>query len=155
MGAEESKLEFFETGAKTALICDDSPSAEAVKTILSDLGYRFHIAENGERAIERMTYTQYNVVVVHENFAGSTLASNPVLGYLMPLPMGLRRYTFVCLIGPSFKTLDAMQAFAQSVHVVVNPRDASNLKAILAKNLAEFELFYRVYKESLAAMGER
>jgi hypothetical protein len=48
-----------------------------------------------------------------------------------------------------------MQAFAQSVHLVLNPADLPNLAAILKKSLAEFELLYRAYKESLAAMGEK
>jgi hypothetical protein len=55
------------------------------------------------------------------------------------------------LIGPSFKTFDAMQAFAQSVHVVINPADLPNLEPILKKGLAEFELLYRVYKDAQAA----
>ena len=50
--------------------------------------------------------------------------------------------------------LDAMQAYAQSVHLVVNPTDISNLGAILKKGLADFELFYRVYRDILAETGE-
>ncbi len=47
-----------------------------------------------------------------------------------------------------------MQAYAQSVHLVVNPTDISNLGAILKKGLADFELFYRVYRDVLAETGE-
>ena len=75
--------------------------------------------------------------------------------YLAPLPMGMRRSSFVCLIGDSFNTLDAMQAFAQSVHVVVNPSDLPNLTAILKKGLAEFEMAYRVYRISVDSQGDR
>jgi hypothetical protein len=69
--------------------------------------------------------------------------------------MAQRRYSFVCLIGSSFKTLDAMQAFAQSVHLVLNPSDLPNLGPILKKGLAGFELLYRAYKDSVDEMGER
>jgi hypothetical protein len=69
--------------------------------------------------------------------------------------MAQRRYWFVCLVGPSLKTLDAMQAFGQSVHLVLNPADLPNLTAILKKGLAEHELLYRAYKDTLAAMGEK
>lgn len=69
--------------------------------------------------------------------------------------MALRRNSFVCLVGPSLKTLDAMQAFAHSVHLVMNPVDMPNLTAILKKGLAEFEGLYRAYKDTLAAAGER
>jgi hypothetical protein len=48
-----------------------------------------------------------------------------------------------------------MQAFAQSVNVVVNPSDLPNLTAILKKGLAEFEMAYRVYRIAVDSQGER
>jgi hypothetical protein len=153
--SSQDKMEFFELGDRTSLICGDGATTEAAKTVLLDLGFKYHTAETPELAIERMRYTNYDCIVVHESFAGSTLRSNPVLNYLSPLPMPQRRYSFVCLVGPSFKTLDAMQAFAQSVHLVLNPADLTNLQAILKKGLAEFELLYRVYKETAETAGEK
>jgi len=148
------KMDFFELGDKTSLICADPNTTEVAKTTLRDLGYKYHTAETHELAIERIRYTNYDCIVVHENFAGSSLRSNAVLNYLGPLPMAQRRYSFVCLIGSSFKTLDAMQAFAQSVHLVLNPSDLPNLGPILKKGLAEFELLYRSYKDRVAEIGE-
>ncbi len=110
--------------------------------------------ETSERAIERTKYTPYDVIVIAEKFAGSTLETNEVLQYLAPLPMAQRRNFYVVAVGDSFRTLDAMQAYAQSVHLVVNPTDISNLGAILKKSLADFELFYRVYRSVLAETGE-
>ncbi len=155
MSSQEPKMDFFELGDKTSLICADSSTTEVAKATLRDLGFKFHTAETPELAIERMRYTAYDVIFIHENFAGSSLRSNAVLNYLAPLPMSQRRYSFVCLVGSSFKTLDAMQAFAQSVHLVLNPMDLPNLTAILKKGLSEFELLYRAYKETFAAMGEK
>jgi hypothetical protein len=94
-------------------------------------------------------------VVIHENFAGGSLHSNAMLSYLATLPMAQRRHSFVCLIGESFRTFDAMQAFTQSVHVVVHPRDMPNFPAILRKSIAEFELLYKVYKDAVEAQGGR
>jgi hypothetical protein len=93
--------------------------------------------------------------VIHENFAGSILQTNAVIQYLAPLPMNMRRASFICLVGDSFNTLDAMQAFAQSVNVVINPSDLPNLTAILKKSLAEFEMAYRVYRVSIDSLGDR
>ena len=148
-------MDFFELGDKTSLVCADPATTEIARGTLRELGYKSHVAENAESAIERVRYTPYDVIVIHESFAGSSLRSNVVLSYLAPLSMSQRRYSFVCLIGPSFKTLDAMQAFAQSAHVVVNPLDLPNLAAILKKSLAEFELLYKVYKDVVAAQSER
>src|SRR5579884_3635625 len=149
------KMDFFEVGDKTSLICADPATTEVVKGTLRELGFKFHLAETAELAVERLRYTRYDCIVVHENLAGSSLRSNAVLNYLSPLPMAQRRYSFVCLIGPSFKTLDAMQAFAQSVHLTMNPLDLPNLGPILKKSLVEFENLYRAYKDTLAALGEK
>jgi hypothetical protein len=153
--SSQEKTDFFELGDKTSLICGDAATLETARSTLRELGFKFHTAETPELAIERMRYTNYDCIIIHENFAGSSLRTNAVLTFLAALPMAQRRYWFVCLVGPSFKTLDAMQAFAQSVHLVLNPADLPNLMAILKKGLAEFELLYRAYKESLAAMGEK
>ena len=149
------KMDFFEVDDKTSLICADPNTTEIAKSTLRDLGFKFHTAETPELAVERLRYTNYDCIVAHENFAGGSLKSNAVLNYLTPLPMVQRRNSFVCLIGPSFKTLDAMQAYAQSVHLVLNPADLPNFAAILKKGLAEFELLYRAYQDTLAAMGEK
>ena len=153
--SSSEKADFFQLGDKTSLICADPNTTDVVKETLRELGFKFHVAETPEMAVERLHYTNYDCIVVHENFAGSLLRSNPVLNYLAPLPMAQRRYSFVCLIGPSFKTLDAMESFVQSVHLTLNPADLPNLGAILKKGLAEFEQLYRTFKDSLTTLGEK
>ena len=149
------KMDFFEVGDRTSLICADPGTTEVVRTTIRELGFKFHTAETPELAVERMRYTDYDCIVTHENFAGGSLKSNAVLNYLTPLAMNQRRNSFVCLIGPSFKTLDAMQAFAQSVHLVLNPVDLPNFTAILKKGLSEFDLLYRAYRETMEGLGEK
>lgn len=150
-----NKMDFFEVGDKTSLICADPDTTDASKTTLRELGFKFHTAETPELAVERLRYTSYDCIILHENFAGQSLRSNAVLNYLGPLPMAQRRYSFICLIGPTFKTLDAMQAFAHSVHLVLNPLDLPNLGPILKKGLVEFDLLYRAYKDTAVAIGEK
>ena len=151
VATESTRMEFFGVGDKTSLICADPATTEKIRATLKELGFKCHQAEVGELAIERLRYQPYDVVMIQENFAGSSLRSNVVLNYLGPLPMAQRRNSFVCLVGSSFKTLDAMQAFANSVHVVVNPDDLANLSAILKKSLLEFELAYKVYKDAVTS----
>jgi hypothetical protein len=146
--------EIVEIGDKTALICADGPLANDLKTTLQELGFKCHTAEAADRAIERMKYTAYDVIAVAENFAGSTLETNGVIQYLAPLPIAQRRNSYVVAVGDSFRTLDAMQAYANSIHLVVNPTDVPNLGAILKKGFADFELFSRVYGSVLAETGE-
>jgi DNA-binding response OmpR family regulator len=153
--SEFLKMEFFELGDKTALVCTDPLATETVRATLKAMGYKSHVAETSEMAIERIRYTAYDVVVLQDCFAGSSLRSNGLLAFLATLPMAQRRHSFVCLIGESFKTLDAMQAFAHSVHVVVNPFDLPNLTPILRKSIADFELLYKVYKDAVESQGGR
>jgi CheY-like chemotaxis protein len=155
MSSTELNQDFFELGDRTSIICADPATTDIVRSCLRELGFKIHFADSEEGALDRIRYTQYNCIVIHENFAGSILQTNAVIQYLAPLPMNMRRASFICLIGDSFNTLDAMQAFAQSVHVVVNPSDLPNLTAILKKGLAEFEMAYRVYRISMDSQGER
>jgi len=155
MSNAEFNQDFFELGDRTSIICADPATAEIVRGSLKDIGFKTHFADSDDDALERIRYTQYNCIVVHENFAGATLHSNAVMQYLAPLPMPQRRGSFICLIGDSFNTLDAMQAFAHSVHVVVNLLDLPNLTAILKKSFAEFELTYRIYRIAVDSQGER
>ena len=152
MSTDQSDI--VEVGEKLALICDDGPQTDTLKSTAEELGFKAHTAETSERGIERMKYAGYDLIIVTEGFSGSTLESNGVLRYLAPLPMAQRRDWYVVLIGESFRTLDAMQAYSQSVHLVVNPQDVSNLGAILRKGLADFQMFYRVYKSVLVETGE-
>jgi hypothetical protein len=151
---EAARLDFFELGDKTALICADGILQDSVRTVIQDLGYKLHAVDSPDMAIEQLRYTPYDCLIIQETFAGSSLWSNAVLNFIAPLPMAQRRHSFVCLIGDSFKTLDAMQAFAQSVHVVVNPVDVDNLAPILKKSLSEFEAQYRTYNAVVAARVE-
>src|SRR5438876_5671418 len=153
--SSQENTDFFDLGDKTSLVCADSATTDVAKATLRELGFKCHTAETAELAIERMRYNNYDCIIVHENFAGSSLRSNSVLNYLAPLPMALWRYSFVCLVGPSLKTLDALQAFTQSVHITLNPTDLPNLGPILKKSLAEFEQLYRAYKATVAAVGEK
>jgi CheY-like chemotaxis protein len=147
-------LEFFEVGDRTALICDDGPSRDQLQATVEGLEFKCHVAESAERALEQLTYMTYDLIVIAEGFAGSTRESNSTLSYLARLPMAQRRDSYVVLIGDSYRTLDAMQAFSESVHLVVNPTDMSNFEAILKKGLADFGRFYAIFKTVLSETGE-
>ena len=80
--SSQEKHEFFELGDKTSLICVDPSTTEVVKETLRELGFKFHVADTPDMAVERMRYTHYDCIVVQENFAGSSLRSNAILNYL-------------------------------------------------------------------------
>jgi hypothetical protein len=146
--------EILEVGERGALICDDGPNTDPLRGVIEALGFKCHVAQTAHDAIERMTYTTYELVAVAEELGGATLPTNPVLLHLSMLPMGQRRNTYTLIVGPSFRTLDAMQAFANSVHLAVNTTDTGNLGPILKRGLADFERLYTTYRNVLRESGE-
>jgi CheY-like chemotaxis protein len=152
-GAER---ETYEEGARLALLCVDAPDRQApVKGAVQELGYTVQVASGAPDAIDRMRKNAYEVIVLDEEFQGSSEHDNAVLTALHAMPMSQRRYIFVGLLGRRFGTLDNMMAFAKSVNLVVHVSDLSQLKPILARGIAENDRFYRVYREVLGEAGKR
>jgi hypothetical protein len=67
------------------------------------------------------------------------------------MPMVTRRNIFFALVGTNFKSLNNMQAYQKSANIVINEKDLEKLGDILKKSIAENEIFYKVYKETLNA----
>jgi hypothetical protein len=137
--------EFLEVGEKGALICGDLPLAESLRETAEEMEFKCHVALTSDQAIERMAYTSYDAIFVSEDIDGAGLASNAVLKYLASMPMGQRRNAYTVLIGESLRTLDAMQAFSHSVHLVVHPGDMASVGPIVKKGIADFERLYATY----------
>lgn len=141
---------------RLALVCEDAHERQAViKAALEQIGFTMHAAKNAEEAVERMRRDPYELIVIDEQFQGSTPLDNPALAGLRAMAMATRRYMFVALLGREYKTFDNMMAFARSVNVVVNPNDLPHLAAILAKSMNDNNHFYRVFREVLAEAGKR
>lgn len=138
------------------LVCVDAPERQAViRAALDQLGFTMYAAKNTEDALERLRRDTFEVVIVDEQYQGGSALDNDVLQALKMMPMSVRRYIFVALLGRTYKTFDNMMAFARSVNVVVNLNDLPHLPAILRKGITENNEFYRVFREILAEVGKR
>jgi CheY-like chemotaxis protein len=138
------------------LVCEDSPERQAViKAALDQLGFTMYAAKNTEDALERLRRDTFEAVILDEQFQGGSALDNDVLNAIVALPMSVRRYMFVALLGRAYKTFDNMLAFARSVNVVVNLNDLPHLPAILRKGITENNEFYRVFREILTEVGKR
>ena len=149
----DEELEILEEGTKRVLICDAAHQNE-IMPLLKEMDYQPKTVSSDSEAIGRMKFTQYDLVILAEDFAGSSLKKNNVLKYIQPMQMTTRRKMFVVLLGKDFRTMDNMQAFTLSVNVVINFKDMDNLAAILKKTISESDAFYKVYKETLVALGK-
>jgi CheY-like chemotaxis protein len=142
--------------ARLALVCEDAPERQAVmRATLEQIGFTMLAVKNADEAIERTRRDVYEVVIVNEQYQGSTPLDNPVLAALRLLPMSQRRWSFVALVGREFKTFDNAMAFARSVNVVVNVNDLPHLPAILKKGITEHVEFYRAFRQVLTDAGKR
>ncbi|MDI6729890.1 MAG: response regulator [Thermodesulfovibrionales bacterium] len=152
----DPEIEEYGEGFKTALICDDNAETQsAINSALKELNYKIDISTNSTDTLEKVRFNQYDVIVLNENFAGSSPENNEVLKFFQTMPMVSRRHVFLALIGQNLKTLDNMTAFSKSVNVVINKSDISNLTNILKKSIDDNDRFYKVYKETLRKLGKR
>jgi len=119
----------------------------AAKAAMATMGYKSHVVETHEQFETRYHQVNYKVVVLEENFAGGSVLENPSLQILQNLPMSQRRHAVFFLIGPTFESLNTLQAFSQSVHCVLNFAELPRLAEGAQKTLADNDLFLGTFNE--------
>ncbi len=147
--------EFYEEGAKLALICfDEGPERDRLAEIMTGLGYVPVIPESIRDALNRIRMTQFRTVLLHENYDNFTDGQHPILRILQPMNMSTRRQIFLALFGKNWQSLDHMTAFQLSVNAVVSLDDDQKYDKILFRGLADYERFYRVFFEISRDLGK-
>jgi hypothetical protein len=63
--------------------------------------------------------------------------------------MDMRRHIYVTMLTNRYRTMDHMIAFQKSVNMVLNIRNVDDFDKIIQRGIADFGLFYKVYKESM------
>jgi CheY-like chemotaxis protein len=153
--ADAKPAQDFNTPRLVLVCVDDASRQGVIKAALEQLGFTMYAAKSTEEAVERLRRDAFEIAVVDEQFQGSNALDNEVLQALSTMPMSIRRYMYVALLGRTYKTFDNMAAFSRSVNVVVNLNDLPHLPAILRKGITENNEFYRVFREMLAEVGKR
>src|SRR5437660_12812795 len=106
----------FDISENTALVCVDHEQYQKLVTPqLVDLKYKVHVGLYEDDVLLKLRTYSYDVIVVYENFKGSTLATNPVLQRLVSESAGQRREQFVVLLSHTFRTNDFVAAFVHSI----------------------------------------
>ena len=153
--ADATPAQDFNTPRLVLVCVDDASRQGVIKAALEQIGLTMYAAKSTEEAVERLRRDTFEVAIVDEQFQGGNALDNEVLQALQDMPMSIRRYMFVALLGRTYKTFDNMLAFSRSVNVVVNLNDLPHLPAILRKGITENNEFYRVFREVLAEVGKR
>ncbi len=148
--ASDKPFDFIEEEGNIALVCEsDAVIREGVVKALELLEYHVTEAADNRDALRNLRYKVYDMVVVSEYFGTKDPERNGVLIYLERLHMHVRRNMFVTLLSDRFRTMDYMMAFCKSVNLIVNKKNIKDIEKILSRNISEYEMFYRIYKETL------
>ena len=153
--SDDKALEFYEEGAKLALILGHDPEqAQKIKGVVEELGYKGIVTPNTRDAIGKMRFHHFDLVLLSEGFDGQPLENSPILNHMNRLPISVRRRVFLGLLGENFKSMDNMMAFAMSANAVVSAKDMDKLSPMLRRAISESEKFYKVFMDTLAQMGK-
>jgi hypothetical protein len=147
----ESEHEFgFDAGDNTALVCvDHQQFQKMIAPQLIDMNFKVHIGLHEDDVLLKLRTYSYDVVVIYENFKGSTPATNPILKEMTRRPGAQRREHFVVLLTHRFTTNDAMSAFVQSVDQILNVADLANFKPVLRRGMAQHREMYQAFHSTL------
>jgi hypothetical protein len=145
---------FFDLGDNTALVCvDHQQYQKLVVPQLIDMTYKVHLGLYEEDVLLKLQTYSYNVVIVYENFKGSTVQTNPILQHMIKRSGSQRRDHFVVLLSHKFATNDAMSAFVQSVDQIINVSDLANFKPVLRRGVAQYRELYHSFHETLKSVS--
>jgi hypothetical protein len=154
MDAEpQQDAKFFDVGDNTALVCvDHQQYQKVIVPQLIDMNYKIHLGLFAEDVLLKLKTYHYDVVVIYENFKGSTLQTNPVLQEIVKRPDMQRREHYVALLSHRYSTNDAMGAFVYSVDLIVNIADLANFKPVLRRGVSQHRELYEAFNEMLKSV---
>ncbi len=149
--AADKPFDFMEEEGKTALVCEsDSLIREKMRPGLEIMEYHITEVPNSREALKKLRYHNFDLLIVNEYFDTQDPDANPLLIYLERLSMDTRRNIYVTLVTSRFRTMDHMIAFQKSVNMVLNIRNIDDFDKIIQRGMADYGLFYKVFKESLS-----
>jgi hypothetical protein len=141
-------FDFISATDKPALLAISTPEWTAVaEAALQELGYKVQKISTHLEFPSRFSQVRYQVVVVEDRFCSGSLVENLTLQTLQHMPMNQRRHAAVILIGDSFETLNALQAFQFSVHAVINYSEMGIFGQLVKKTVGDNDLFLENYRE--------
>jgi predicted Zn finger-like uncharacterized protein len=151
--ASEKPFDFIEEEGKTALLCEhEAVIREKLRPTLDVLEYHITEVPHSREALKNMRFHVYDLIVINEDFDSQDPDANPILIYLERQPMEIRRNIFVVMLSNRFRTMDQMRAFQKSVNMIVNIRNIDDFDKILQRGMADYGLFFKIFKESLSAI---
>jgi predicted Zn finger-like uncharacterized protein len=152
---DDKALDFFEEGARLALIMSDDPEhIRKIKELVEGMGFKGVVTPNTRDAIGKLRFHHFDLMLLSDGFDGQPLENSPILNHVNRMPMSVRRRIFLALLGEKFKSMDNMMAFAMSANVVLSTKDMDRLGPMLKMSLGDNEKFYKVFIDTLTQLGK-
>lgn len=146
----ETEHEIFSATDNTALVCvDHEEYQKIIVPQLIDINYKVHLGLYEDDVLLKLRTYSYDVILIYENFKGTTAGTNPIMKEMVSRPGSLRRDHFLVLLTHRFATNDAMSAFAQSVDQMINITDLANFKPVLRRGTAQHREIYHPFQAAL------
>ncbi|HSO72143.1 MAG TPA: hypothetical protein VLR91_05785, partial [Thermodesulfobacteriota bacterium] len=114
---------------------------------LIEAGMEVKIAASLDDAIQRLTVSAPQVLLLAEGFGTHQPHLNPLLNYIAKLRSPSRRPFFVAWVGATVKTRDYLNAFALSVNLVIHPDYLMDIIRLLSESRQEYLDLFGVYHQ--------
>ena len=137
-----------------ALICvGDQILEKKVNSIVQRLGFKTSAVTTTKKALKKLEYHIYPLVVVDESF-DQNRGVEDIVDKLNVVDMSLRRKICLVFISSKLSTNDHMSALHTSVNDIINTDDITHLTTILPQIITEHKNLYTVYNSSLDLTGQ-
>jgi hypothetical protein len=149
----DQEISFFDVADQTALVCIDHPAYhKLIVPQLTELGYKVHLGLFEDDVMLKLATYSYNVVIIYENFKGTSVGENAILKEMVRRPSPMRREHFLVLLSHRCTTNDAVSAFVHSVDQVLNVADIANFRPVLRRGVAQHQELYQPFRDALRAV---
>ncbi len=148
-------LEFFEPGARTAILyCQDPDAVDQLARSVKDLGFEVRQVAGEAELKARMRYHLYDLIVVYQKGHNPDEELLKIIDSINHIPIDERRRIFVVLIHFAGNRVDTLQAFSTGVDLTLNPLDIVRLEEILPYAMERRQLAYKTFFECLDRVVE-
>jgi len=144
-----TRLDLFEPGDLTALVCHDVPEVRRlIVEQISELGYKIHTGLYTDDILLKMRTHVYDVVFLSAHFNAVPVENCPIYLAATNVLPAQRRRQFIVLVGSQFTTGDEMQSFAASVDLVIGLADVVTLRPVFRRSLQRYQDLYAPFHEA-------
>ena len=138
---------------RSIVVFDDPEVQNMLVQKLEANGYNASAALSLRDAAKQLKFADSSLLILQENYSGSTLNGNLLLRTIQNIDLGSRRGMLIVLVSPTMTSLDDLAAFGLSIDAVINTAELECLDQFLVSITARAKKFYATYQEMLAEHG--